>query len=210
MFTIVFLHPQKGCFFMKKLTTKELALAAGLSAVSAVLQLVHVGYQSPQFGMWIDIVAVTWIIGLFLFGLRMAFIVSIIGAIIITLVAPDTWLGASMKWLASFPIWFVLGVWALNKGKVYGRYLVPSHIIVPLCIGILLRCLIIIPVNYFYAIPMWTGLSPEKAMVIIPWYIIALFNIIQSVVDVAIAWLLVYKFRLNRFSPDERTKNDLV
>jgi len=191
---------------MRKLTTREIALAAGLAAVSAVAQLIHIGYQSPQFGMWIDIVAVTWIIGIFLFGLRMAFVVSIMGAIIITLFAPDTWLGASMKWLASLPIWFMLGIWTLKKGRVYEYYKKWWKLLIPLSIGILIRCLIIIPVNYFYAIPIWTGLSPAKAMMIIPWQIIALFNIVQSIVDVGIAWILVYKFGLNRFAPDKHAK----
>jgi riboflavin transporter len=190
---------------MKKLTTREIALAAGFAAVSAVTQLIHIGYQSPQFGMWIDIVAVTWIIGFFLFGLHMAFVVSIMGAIIITLFAPDTWLGASMKWLASFPIWFLLGIWFLKKEQAYKYYKNWRKLLIPLFIGIFIRCLIIIPVNYFYAIPIWTGFSPAKAMLIIPWQIIAFFNIIQAIIDVGIAWILVYKFGLNRFAPDKNT-----
>lgn len=188
------------------MTTKEISIAAGLSAVSAVTQLIHIGYQSPQFGMWIDVVSVTWIVALLLFGLRISFIVSIVGALVITLFAPDTWLGASMKWLASLPIWLMLGLWIIKKGKPYEYYKSISHLITPLVIGILIRCLIIIPVNYFYAIPIWTGLSSAKAMAIIPWYIIALFNIAQSIIDAGFAWVLVYKFRLNRFASKEIDK----
>ena len=83
--------------FMKKFNTRQLAFAGALAAVSAVLQLYHLGYQSPQWGMWIDLVAVSWIIAYFLFGIRSALLVSFLGAVIITLFAPDTWLGASMK-----------------------------------------------------------------------------------------------------------------
>ncbi len=193
---------------MKKLTTREIALAAGLAAISAVVQLIHIGYQSPQFGMWIDFVAVTWIIGIFLFGSRMAFIVSVVGTIFIALFAPDTWLGASMKWLASFPVWFLLGVWIFKKGQAFEYYKKWQRLLIPLFIAIVIRCLIIIPLNYFYAIPIWTGLSPTKAMAVIPWQIIAVFNIIQSFVDVGVAWLLVYKFGLNRFAPFNQTKKD--
>jgi riboflavin transporter FmnP len=60
--------------------------------------------------------------------------------------------------------------------------------------------LLVIPINYFYAIPIWTGLTPAKAMVVIPWFIIALFNIIQGIIDVGLAWLLVFKFKLERFA----------
>ena len=193
---------------MKRLKTREIALAAGLAAISTVVQLIHIGYQSPQFGMWIDVVAVTWIIGIFLFGPRMAFIVSIMGAIMITLFAPDTWLGASMKWLASFPVWLLLGIWTYKKGQIFEYYKKWWKFIIPLTIAIIIRCLIIIPVNYFYAIPIWTGLTPAKAMVIIPWQIIAIFNIVQSFVDVGVAWLLVYKFGLNRFASKETQKTD--
>lgn len=185
-----------------KLTSREIAIAAGLAAFSAVAQLIHIGYQSLQFGMWIDVVSVTWIIALFLFGLRMSFIVSIIGAIIITLFAPDTWLGASMKWLASAPIWLLLGLWLIKRKKSYEYYQKFSHLLIPLIIAIVIRCLIVIPVNYFYAIPIWTGMTWEKAMMVIPWYIIALFNIVQSLLDVVFAWLLVFRFRLKRYASE--------
>lgn len=195
---------------MRKLKVKEIALAASLAAVSAVVQLIHIGYQSPQFGMWIDIVAVTWIVALFLFGLRMSLIVSLIGAVIITLFAPETWLGAGMKWLASAPIWIFLGLWAFKKESITSYYASYKRLILPLIVGIVIRCAIIIPLNYFYAIPIWTGMTPAKAMVLIPWYIIALFNIVQSIVDVAFAWILVYSFRLRRFSENEIKADDEV
>jgi len=182
-----------------KLTTRDLSIAAALAAFSAITQLIHIGYQSPQFGMWIDIVAVTWIMSLFLFDLKMSLIVSLLGALIITLFAPDTWLGASMKWLATMPIWFTLGYFSIFLKKTH-YYKKPVNLIIPLTIGLILRCLIIIPLNYYYAIPIWTGLTTFKAINLIPWYIIALFNIIQTLVDVIFAWILVYKFKLSRFS----------
>jgi riboflavin transporter FmnP len=181
-----------------KLKTRELVIAAGLAAVSAVLQIIHIGYMSP-FGIWIDLVAVTWAVALLLFDLRVSFIVSIIGAIIITLFAPDTWLGAVMKWLASFPILFFLGIWH-KKLTPLSFYKTPFRLVIPVLLGIILRCAIAIPLNYYWAIPIWTGMTPEKAMLAIPWYILAIFNIIQSIVDVSVAWILVYTFRLSRYA----------
>jgi len=90
---------------MKNISSREIALLAGLASLSAVVQLIHLGYQSPQWGMWIDVVAVSWIMAFFLFGIRASLIVSLLGALIITLFAPDTWLGASMKWVATFPMY---------------------------------------------------------------------------------------------------------
>ncbi len=184
----------------KSFSIRQLSIAAGLAAFSAVLQLIHIGYQSPQFGMWIDIVAVTWIVALFLFDLKMSLLVSLVGALIITLFAPDTWLGASMKWVASLPIWFFLGIWLNIFKKDRNFYRKKKNLIIPFLFGLVARLLIIIPLNYYYAIPIWTGLTPAKAILVIPWYIIALFNLIQSVVDVSLAWILVYQFKLERFA----------
>lgn len=184
----------------KKLSVKELVVIAGLSALSTVTQLVHIGYRSPQFGMWIDVVAVSWIIAFFLFGARISFIVSILGAVMITLFAPDTWLGASMKWIASAPMWISLSLWAYFLKRSITQYRKFWFLLVPIVVGLLIRCLITIPLNYYYAIPIWTGMTTSQAMTAIPWYIIALFNIIQGLFDVIFAWIIVFKFQINRFS----------
>lgn len=185
---------------MKNLTIRELALSAALAALSAVTQLVHIGYQSPQWGMWIDFVAVFWIIAFFLFGARSSFLVSILGAIVITLFAPDTWLGAAMKWTATFPLWGCLFLYARLLKRKFSDYKKISHLVLPLFAGIIIRCILIIPINYYFAIPIWTGMSPDKAMTVIPWYIIAGFNIVQSIIDIFVAWILVFKFNLIRYS----------
>lgn len=184
----------------KGLSVRELTMAAGLAAFSAVVQLIHVGYQSPQFGMWIDIVAVTWIMALFLFGARVSLFVSFVGAVIITLFAPDTWLGASMKLVATLPILILLAVWLKVNRKQLNYYQKPINLFVPLLIAVIIRCLLVIPLNYYYAIPIWTGMSSSQAMVAIPWYIIALFNVVQSILDVVLAWILVFRFKLDRFA----------
>jgi len=183
----------------KNFSVRQLTIAAGLSAFSAVVQLIHIGYQSPQFGMWIDIVAVSWMIAFFLFGFRMSALVSLVGALVITLFAPDTWLGASMKWAATFPMWLILGLWIIVLKKSFSYYRIPHNLIAPVIIALVIRCFLVIPLNYYYAIPIWTGLTSAKAMVIIPWYIIVIFNSVQGIIDVVVAWILVFKFKLDRF-----------
>ncbi len=185
---------------MKSLSTRTLALSGALAALSATVQLIHVGYQSPVWGMWIDVVAVTWVIAYFLFGMRSSFVVSLAGALIITFFAPDTWLGASMKWAATMPVITALFAWDALRTTDGKRYTNPSRLIIPMIAGVAARCAIVVPLNYFYAIPIWTGMTPEVAMKTIPWFIIAAFNAVQSVLDVVLAWIVVYKFKLNRFS----------
>lgn len=183
----------------KKISVQEIAIASGLSALSIITQLVHIGYQSPQWGMWIDVVAVSWIIAYFIFGLRLSLLVSFVGAFMIMVFAPETWLGAMMKLTATLPIILALSLWSRILKKTHKQYEKIFFLTVPLVIGLVIRCLIVIPLNYYVAIPIWTGMTTAQAMKSIPWNIIALFNIVQSIIDVLFAWIIVYKFQLSRF-----------
>jgi len=191
-----------------KFSTKHIAIAAGLSALSAALQLNHIGYHSPTWGMWIDIVAVSWIVAYFLFGFRMSLVVSLMGAVVITLFSPDTWLGASMKFVATVPIFVVFAIFVSAQKKTFKNYKNVNNLIFPFLIAVVLRCLIVLPLNYFYAIPIWTKMTPAAAWAAIPWYVIAIFNIVQSAVDVGFAWILVYRFKLDRYSKSLKGDND--
>ena len=105
-----------------------------------------------------------------------------------------------MKFTATLPLWLSLAIWlSLRKAQLlhYQRF---SLLIIPLVFGLILRSGLMLPLNYYWAIPIWTGLSTDQAMTIIPWYIIVGFNSIQAVVDVTFAWLLVFKFRLYRYA----------
>lgn len=184
----------------KTLTSKELALCAALATISAVVQLMHFGYQSAQFGMWIDIVASSWIIAFFLFGTKGALITSFVGAIIITLFAPETWLGAIMKWSTTLPIWLSFGIWSWLTKKTAASYAKISNLIVPVLVGLILRSVIALPLNYYFAIPIWTGMTATKAIISVPWYIISGLNTIQGLLDVILAWLITYRFKLIRFT----------
>ena len=185
---------------MKNISSREIALLAGLASLSAVVQLIHLCYQSPQWGMWIDVVAVSWIMAFFLFGIRASLIVSLLGALIITLFAPDTWLGASMKWVATFPMYGSLFAYMKIAKKEIADYKKISNLFIPLILGILVRGLMVLPLNYFYAIPIWTGMTTVQAISAIPWYIIFGFNAVQAVLDVVLAWVVVFRFRIARFA----------
>lgn len=185
---------------MKTLTYRELSVAAGLTAISSVVQLLHLGYQSPQWGMWLDVVAVPWLIAFFLFGWRLAFVVSLLGSGVITLFAPETWLGAVMKFTATLPLWLFLALWLPIVKAQLLHYQRIRLMIVPVLFGLIFRCTLMLPLNYYFAIPIWTGLTTTQALNVIPWYIIVGFNAAQGLIDVSLAWLLVFKFRLYRYA----------
>ncbi|MCD6591067.1 MAG: hypothetical protein J7K72_03800 [Candidatus Aenigmarchaeota archaeon] len=179
--------------------TTILTSAGMLAAISIVFQIVHIGYLT-QWGMWIDFVAIPWIIAYFLFGWRGALTVSVVTAIAITIVAPSTWLGAIMKWIATFPIWFIpFAFQKISKLKLED-FKKLRIIITCLVLAVILRGLLVTPLNYFYAIPIWTGMSPSQAMAFLPWWILFGLNAIQGILEFVIAWLLVFRFRLERFA----------
>jgi riboflavin transporter FmnP len=184
----------------RALNSRELTLCAALAAVSAITQIIHFGYQSAQFGMWIDFVACSWFIAFFLFGIRGVFVTSIISALFITLFSSASWLGALMKWSTTFPIWLSLSCFTYFSRKKPYIYANPIYLIIPLVIGLLVRCLIALPLNYYFAIPIWTGLEPNKAMQLIPWYIVSGFNFLQGIIDIVIAWIITFRFKIIKFS----------
>ncbi len=177
----------------------ELTTAAALAAISAALQLVHVGVATPS-GIWIDLVAVSWVLAYFLYGTRMSLVVSIAGALIITLFAPSTWLGALMKWTATIPMIAVPAAFAVMARMKPSGYSAARKLILPVALALVIRAAVIVPLNYYFAIPIWTGWTPEEAIANLPWYLIAGLNAIQGVLEVALAWLLCFRFRLDRFS----------
>ena len=178
--------------------SSEITASAALAAISAALQMVHVGYLSP-WGMWIDLVAVSWIIGYFIYGGRTAFVVSIVGALMITLMAPSTWLGALVKWLATVPMFLVPLAFQKMKGFKIEDFSRLKLLLPMMILAIIIRGAIVIPVNHYFAIPIWMGWTVAESMLYVPWWAIFWINAIQGALEVLIAWLLVFRFRLDRF-----------
>ena len=102
---------------MKTYTLVSIGL---LSAIAAIFQVTHgiIGIQTG-FGMTVDLVGVPILLAFFLFGLEGALYTSVIVAIIITLIAPTTWLGASMKFAATVPMFLAPAYYLFLRDKKY-------------------------------------------------------------------------------------------
>jgi riboflavin transporter FmnP len=180
-------------------STRRLAIFAALAAISALFQLLHIGFKT-QWGMWIDIVAVPWIMAYFLFDIKGGLIVSLVGSIIITLIAPDTWLGASAKLLATVPMFFALYLSTKIFKKNIGQFKSIKNIFIPILVAIIVRGILMFFFNYYFALPIWIpGKTPAQLMTIFPWYIIIGINAIQGIIDVIFAWILIFPYKLSRF-----------
>ncbi len=268
--------------------TYDIVIVALLAAAAAVFQLAHGIIGIPTgFGMTVDLVAVPVLLAFFIFGLEHSLWVLLIASIVITLVAPDSWLGASMKFSAtlpmvlipafyllsrekkaSFPLLAALAVFAafavlvlpgsaniaaqstalqLNRTSAYSvpgfslqgtevikgttvtagmlllgllpiavlillsavllyiwkkyagavalKPLRNAHIaIVVLVAALAVRALATVVSNYYYAGPLFFGMSTETFMSAVPWYLIAGWNCFQGILEFGIAWVLAYGF----------------
>ena len=100
--------------------TYKLTAVAMLSALSAILQLSNGVVGIPTtFGMTVDLVGVPAMLAFFMFGLEAALYVSVITAMIITLIAPTTWIGASMKFAGTLPMFLFPSLYAISKKRKF-------------------------------------------------------------------------------------------
>ena len=268
--------------------TYELTAVAMLAALSAILQLFNGIVGIPTgFGMTVDLVGVPAMLAFFLFGLDAALYVSLLTALIITLIAPTTWIGASMKFAATLPMFLFPALYSLTIKKrldvktisiilffviflslfvfmlsgnvnLFSKqfigdtsptiYMIPkiellkveggSVTLASLILGILpiltiafsslllllfwdayakqvkssvfsnppvmfllltasvfTRGVTMVIANYYYAGPIFLRISTEELMKIAPWYLIFGWNAFQGVLEVAIAWVIAFKFK---------------
>lgn len=176
----------------------QLAACGMLIAISVIFQVFHIGYPT-QWGMWIDVVAIPWLIIYFLFGFRMAFITSLISSFVIALVAPSGFLGAFMKFTATFPMFALPALISLRSQEKMDIFRKFGWLLLALVTAIIARAILVIPLNYYFAIPIWTGMTAKQAMTFIPPLIIFGLNALQGTLETLVAWLIVYKFNLKRF-----------
>jgi len=60
--------------------------------------------------------------------------------------------------------------------------------------GIALRAPIAVIAVYYYALPLYAGMTPEAAMAAVPAAVIVIWNAAQGIVEFAVAWLLAYRY----------------
>lgn len=167
------------------------SIAAMLSGLSLLFQLMP--FWPTSWGMRIDIVAVPWIIALFMFGWRASLLTTGISFILIGFIAASSWLGAGMKALATLtllvPLYFSYDV---RKKRLHYFWLF-------FMFGLVLRSVAMIYVNYYFALPIWLHMSSSEIIAEFPWYFIVIPNVVQGAIEVLIAYLVVFKTKLRNY-----------
>jgi len=174
-----------------KMTAKEIALVGIFGALSVALQLSPLKYPTP-WGMKIDLVAVPILMAFFLFGFRIALLVNLLIALVIVMVSPDSLIGASAKFTATLPMYLLPAIFVyIRKDRNVTQN--PGIMLIALVLGILVRGIVMIPLNYYVFLPIWLAATPEKIMSFLPWWAIFLPNAIQGSIDVILPWLLIFR-----------------
>jgi len=181
-----------------------LVSVAVMSALSIAFELM------PAFrvfwGMKIDFVGTIWVLSFFLYGLTEATYVSLITTLFILIYSPTGLVGALMKFIATLPMVLVpaalsyLPLQPERSSKAYGSI---KALLLSAVLANLARIIITSLVNYYWAIPLWTGIPPELLLKVMFGgsllnflIFVASLNILQGVIDIVVPWLLAYKFRL--------------
>jgi riboflavin transporter FmnP len=193
----------------KKLTKSYLIVTiAIMSALAIVFDILSdtLPLRVP-WGMKIDFVGTVWVLSYFLYGLAVAFPISVITTLYITFFMPTSFVGGAMKFIATLPMFLILDLisylpfFSDRSSKIFNK---PLMIIGAAILANAVRLLVTIIVNYYWAIPLWTGIPTGKILdvmfggsVLAFITYIAGLNVLQGIIDILVPWFLAFKFRLS-------------
>ena len=178
-----------------------------LSALAILFDVMSDAFPlRAPWGMKIDFVGVIWILAYFLYGLKEALSVSIITAIFISMVMPTGFLGATMKLIATLPMFVIPELIARFYGSKR-RAKIFNNIIIITISGILatiVRLVVATLLNLYWAIPIYYGIPQVEVINALGGWValitlVAGFNVIQGIVDIFVSWLLAFKFNLSEY-----------
>ena len=192
----------------KKLTKSYLIVSVAiLSALAIVFDVLSDALPfRALWGMKIDFVGTVWVLSYFLYGLRVAFPTSVITTLYITLFMPTGFVGATMKFIATIPMFLVPELMShlpfFNRSsKIFNK---PLLIVGVGALANAVRLLVATMVNYYWAIPLWTGIPTSMILEVMfansIWAFIVFvsgMNLLQGIVDIFVPWLLAFKFKLS-------------
>jgi riboflavin transporter FmnP len=191
----------------KSTTTYFIASTALLSTLSIIFEIIP-SFRVP-WGMKIDFVGVIWVLSYFLYGLKESLSVSIITTLFILAYSPTGYVGAIMKFVATLPMFLApatlvqLPFLSNKSSKSFNRILV---ITLASILALLSRVVIATVVNFYWAIPLWTGIPTNEILdnqilgfngsILAFVVFVATMNLVQGIVDILVPWIVAYKFKL--------------
>ena len=181
---------------------------AMLSALAIVFDVFSDAFPlRVVWGMKVDFVGTMWVLSYFLYGLSVAFPVSVITSLYITIFMPTGFVGATMKFIATIPMFLVpalvsyLPFFSSRSARNFNNVFLIVGVVI---LGNAVRLLVATTMNYYWAIPLWTGI-PTNMIVDVMFggsimafiTFVAGLNVLQGIVDIFIPWLIAFKFKLS-------------
>lgn len=199
----------KSSSFQKffSLNSREIAILGALASFSLISGVVKIPpfrfFTDPVSYIAVDIVGVFWAIAFFLFALKGYLIVSGVGLVLVSLFSSGGWVGGIMKFAAvGFTVLGFYLVLLATKTKVESLGDIKKKwpvILVGLLNAFIFRGIGMYFLYYYFAFPAYVGVSPERALQMVPIYNVVGLNILSAVIDLTLAFVLVYVFKLDKF-----------
>jgi len=180
----------------------SVAIMSALAIIFDLLPSVRVPW-----GMKIDFVGTVWVLSYFLHGLSVALPVSILTTLYITVFSETGFVGAAMKFIATTPMFLLpalisyLPFFSNRSSTIFNKILL---IIGAGILANIVRLLLATVANYYWAIPLWTGISTDQILEAMfggsLWgflVFVAGMNVLQGIVDVYVPWVLAFKLKLS-------------
>lgn len=196
-------------------SVRELAASTLLGALSIFFVFLP-DVRLPWGMAALDFIAVPWIIALLLFGLKAGFLTSVMGTLGIFFFSEELvpLIGAVMKFSASIPLVIIpAAIFGFSRFRLYNEGVKMKRVYAfSMGIAIVVRCFVTMLLNYYWAIPLMFGINPVDVPASFNWFFwgsemnpnlltfyvlgISLWNTWQGIIDVVVAWLVVYPTKL--------------
>jgi len=176
----------------------SIAIMSSLAIIFDLLPAIRVPW-----GMKIDFVGTIWVLSYFLYGLSVAFPVSMITTSFIIAFSTTGFIGATMKFIATIPMFLILDgllrlpIFSKRTSKAFNKTLT---ILIGGALAMFVRIGVCCLANYYWAVPLWVG--PDFLTTLFGGSILAFIiyvigmNLFQGIVDITVPWFLAFKARV--------------
>lgn len=182
----------------EKFRTRELTGLANMVAISILMQAYPV-WPKDWFAkiISIDPVGVPWVLSFFLYGIAGALLVSVsCFFLIIPLSQGGGIIGAFSKFYATIPCFLAPYIFLVFTKKRIRDLHETRLALMALLLAVVFRGLFMCVYNYYFAGPLYFGMSTEAIIAMMPPIALFLVNALIGVIDFGVAWVLAFRKKI--------------
>lgn len=178
--------------------TGVLTSCAVLTALSLIMQVLPAPVDPVAGVIRIDAVGLPWVLAYLLFGIEASLLVSAAASLGIFFISwGGGWVGTITKFIATFPQILVLyGTVRMLRIKKIKKLKDLKLFGMVLWVAVLFRSVFMILWNYYFAGPVFFGMSPEATAAFLPWWLLLGMNVLVALIEIGGEWILAFRARL--------------